>query len=424
MRRRKVLAGLLAAALALGGSCSSPERTSAPPVGGPEDPGAPTTLPPRADAALRGRVVDVEGRPRAGVPITVVRTDTGIRLDDALAGLFTLGLACVADAVTCGGEDVVDHATTDADGRYELTLPGAYLAGYETDEDWIASVGLPAAPGQAAGPVSTYELEVSAAVQDAPDLVLWDVVPEVRDARGQLTIAVPPLPPRDGQIVDVQLLQDGRPLWEGSTVDRRVLEDASVVVTATGRVDVPVQHPEGRTVFQQVVRAASVGYRGDVVPPSRGAPCTVAGATVLGCPFTDGALLDDVELSPAGAVSVDLGPTRDVGEVVVRGSRTTDLEVDVSSDGEAWTSLAVGPLGGAPGVVARSSERNVARYVRVASPSGIALSEISVWPVVRLPDRGGDGSSGTDQTLPVAVAVTLLALVTAGLVLRGRLIRR
>jgi hypothetical protein len=415
LHRRVTRGILLGAALVVAVGCSTPERTSAPPAGSEDDgDGAATTLPPRADATLRGRVVGNDGAPRAGVPISVVRTDTGSRIDDVLAGAFTLGLSCLADPVSCGGDQVVDSAVTDADGRYELTLPDAHIAGYETDEDWVASIGLPTVEGQVAGPVSTYELEVGTAVQEAPDLTLLDLTPQVQRDHGQVSVVVPPLPALEGGPVAVQLQRDGEPLWEGrGPFEAIVLEDVPVVVVVSSRRDVTVQHPDGRTIYHQALRSATVAYQGDLVPPSRGVPCQVQGAAVLGCPLTDGALLDDVELAAGGSVTLDLHLTRDIGTVIVRGSRAGDLVVEGSADGQDWTPFEVGPLGGAPGVVARSGEQLVARYVRVRSESGAAISEISTWAVVRIPPDEDDDSS---RTVPIAVAAVLVVLVGAALI--------
>jgi hypothetical protein len=413
--------GMLAAA-AIVVACSTPERTSRPPAqqgGGAGDPEVSTSLPPSEDAALVGRVLGNDGTPLTGIPVTVVRTDTGSRVDDLLAGAFTLGLACLADGARCGGEQVVDSAVTDADGRYDLTLPDAHLPGYETDDDWIVSVALPARPGELAGPVGTYELEVSTAVQEAPALVLWDVTPQVLRTGGQLRVDLPPLSALEGQSLVTQLRQqDDRVLWEQhASFEPLVLEDVPTVVTVLSRVDIEVPHAEGRTIYHQVLRAGTVAYKGDLVPPSRGATCTVTGAAILGCPFTDGALLDEVELRPGGVVTIDLGPTRDIGTVIVRGAQTRGVVVEASADGEEWTPLEIGPLGGAPGIVARSGDQLVARHVRVRSVEALSLSEVSAWPVVRLPDGGGaDGDDDTSRAVPAAVAAALALAVAGGLV--------
>jgi hypothetical protein len=428
LRRSAVAACAVALVSLATAACSTAERVSAPPAttAAPDGAAAPsTTVPAAADASLVGRVLGQDGKPVADLSISVVRTDTGSSIGKALLGAFTLGLSCLAEATSCGGAKVVDSAVTGADGRYELTLPDAYVAGYETDDDWIVSIGRPAAGAEVGGPSSSYELEVSAAVQEAPDLVLWDAAPSITAEHGQLSVAVPDLRIPDGDATALRFVTaDGAPLWEvRGVVDELVLEDAPVTLAASGRADVAVHHSGGRTIYHQRVRSGAVAYRGDLVPPSRGASCAVVGAAVVGCPFTDGDLVTGTSLGEAASVTLDLQLTRDIGQVIVRGPTVAGVVVDGSLDGRTWKPLAVGPLGGAEGVVARSSESLVARYVRVSHAAGSRINEISAWPVVRISTRGGDSGPGPDRTGPIAIAVLLLGAVVVGTAAGRRRIR-
>ena len=277
-------------------ACSTPERTTAEPTV-PTQPGETTiaTAPPdRADATLTGTVLGPDGQPLGGVPVTVLEADTGSIGGSALTAVFTLGLACVADPLSCDGNGrQVDATTTAADGTYSLTLPNAYLAGYETDEDWVVQIGLAPADGQVTGPSSSFEFEVNTAVQESPPLPLWSVAPTVDANGGVLTVGFrPPVGIADRLSTLDLVTGDGTTLWrvEGS-VDPRVIEDVPGRAIATGRADEKVQHGEGRTIYHQVVASPAVPFTGTAVPTSRTRPCSQSVGGLVGCPFTDGDLV-------------------------------------------------------------------------------------------------------------------------------------
>jgi hypothetical protein len=111
-----------------------------------------------SDARLVGRVVTADGAPAPDVAMKIVKTDTG---------------------VFPGPSRTIATMKTRADGSYSGSLPGAYVAGTETDADWIITASRPARRGEAEVASSSFELEVNTAVQEAPDLPLWDSTPTV-----------------------------------------------------------------------------------------------------------------------------------------------------------------------------------------------------------------------------------------------------
>jgi hypothetical protein len=444
--RRRALGGLVAAAL-LVVACSTPE-----PNGGARDPvDRPVPSLPdapdadggeggqRRDATLTGRILGPDGAPLAGAAVTVVESRSSLGLDDALAAVFTLGIACISSALDCSGDDrVVDSGTTDGEGRYSLTLPDAYLPGFETDEDWVLQVGRAPVAGELTGPSSSYELEVNTEVQEAPDLALWDGTPMVTATGGLLEVAVPsrrggpPLENLAPRFVD----DTGDVVWgvEGTTVDPRLLEDRSTRFVSSGFADVAVQHDDGRTIYHEQVATATVPYVGALVPLSRAKPCTRSSVATVGCPFTDGDLAGSTELAASETVTVDLGAPAELGLVVVRGIGShlrDDVVVEVSEDGTTWTELPHQALDGTNGWSAgRPPGRGLAtgRYVRVGAGS-LELAEVSVWPpteaeraaATRPPSvSGGAAEKDDDVPWPLAALAGALALAVAGAGLRVR----
>jgi hypothetical protein len=413
--RRSLAAGLLM--LVVAACTTQPERTTAPPVTGP---GADvsTTLGARADAALTGTVVGPDGKPLGNVPISVIKTNTGFRVGDALVATLTFGLACIADPATCqSGQHQVDSTSTQADGTFRATLPKAYLKGYETNEDWVVQAGMPPAQGQVTGASSSFELEVDTAVQAAPPLPLWTAPPVLGLPDGVLSVTVPPTE-ASGRMAPTAdaVTADGKPVWRFTRdADVRVFEDLPLRVLVTGRDDVTVQHSEGRTIYHEVVASPSVAYRGTQVPPSRGAACTLDQSAALGCPLTDGDLLTGTSHDKGSIATVDLGKDSRIGLLLVRGSDPADaLTMEVSADGTSWHSLRTGPLGGAPGVVATPRDGTSARYLRLSSTSSGELREVSVWPGTLLPVNGTGSEGGfqrsTTKRGPVALLAALLVV--------------
>ncbi len=311
--------------------------------------------------------------------------------------LFTLGLACFADRVVCLGESTEGGAmTTGADGRYHGTLPDSYVAGTETDTDWVVTAGLPATGDQAVGPRSTFEFEVNILVQAAPPLPVWEATPSVSVDGWQATASVDSdLPP--GTTRPVMTVGGIATQGTEGSVDLRLLESdeanaETLLAYATAYADVRVPHANGRTIYHQAVSTGAVALPAlDLVPPSRGAPCTlvaVAGAPPPeagdGCTVTDGNRSNYV---PAGVASltVALPSAVDVSAVFLAGARDGST-VEISGDGTSWSSLANenrqadgGPSSSGV-LVASPDSPTSARFVRVSRAEGLdGLNEVSVW---------------------------------------------
>lgn len=422
MRRgRRCVVGIVGAALLA--ACSSP-------AGGQEDRSE------RVDATVTGVVVGADGAPMAGVEVVVTETDTGIGTGPVI-GLFTLGVGCLAGL--CGsGSSTVDRTTTAADGSYEATLPRAYRAGTETDEDWVVSVSLPATGDQRSGPASAFEFEANIQLQEAPPLPLWTRDPQVSVDGWAVSIDVGAVPPGlEGAVVNLEtprlkLRQEGT----AATFDARLLEFDGVgsshglAANGTAFADRRVPHANGRTIYHQRTTTAIVPIDLHLVPSSRGAPCTARSTTGLdllpggpeaGCPLTDGNLLSNVSGAVAagtaapegtggttattarptvGEATIDLLDPIEASLVVLRGVEPGPV-VDLSLDGATWTTVrtvaATAIADGPRTSVAAPPASATARYVRVRHPAGVDPGEVSVWtprPVETPPPPAG----GADPT--------------------------
>lgn len=387
-------AAVAAAALLMVSCTEGVDRT-----GGPDDSAPPPTDAEGGyayeDAEVRGVVTGVDGRSAGDVDVTVVAGVTSSDQANAfLALMFTGGLACFAGACEAT-DDVVANVRTGADGAYSAPLPDAYLAGFETDTDWYVTAARPAADGQLLGPTSSLEFETNTPVQQAPPLALWDTSPAMVDGP-LLTVDVAPPPDvadASRATTAVQFVDEsGQMVWTmtGDTVDARLLEDRPLRLLGLHRADVRVAHEHGRTIYHQRLVTAAVPYTGSRVPPSRGAACTAGPEPVVGCPVTDGVLVSPTASAVQGA-TVDLAEDSPVGLVVVRGG--SGCTVEISSDGEAWTSLPTAPLDGAEGVAATPGDPSSARHVRAGGESCSSIEELSVWPPTA-PEPGGPTESG------------------------------
>lgn len=419
--------------------------------------GAPA-LPPPVDAQVVGVVVDADGSPVGGAPMVVQATDTGSEFGELLFFPFFVAFTMGFGLVTCiTGDDIcpftddeagiVERIGTDGGGAYVGNLPGAYVAGTETDTDWVVAAELPAVEGQQAGPTSSFEFEVNIAVQEAPPLPLWTEAPQVSVDGWSVSVSAPGAPDGlDG--TDVQLVSPiARLETSGSSgrFDARLLEAAAgategLYVMATGSRDVRVPHANGRTIYHQRIRSAAVSVPLTPVAPSRGSGCSAvrrdgqaAVATgAAGCVLTDGDFATPLVPPPAPdhsfppgvpdlpdpsdpsaqptpttldpaqvtAATVELAQPIDLGLVVLHG--VADMgTVEASADGITWEQLALTPAPGIAGLAAVTAvprEQVAARYVRATGSGAGGLLELSVWE--RTSDEAGSGSgsvAGSDS---------------------------
>lgn len=371
-----------------------------------------------ADALVVGRVVDADGAPVAA-SVQVVAADTGI------------DIPLVAPA---GPSRVVQQGSTDAGGGYRAALPGAYVAGTETDTDWIVTASLPASGNQLQGPVSSFEFEVNTATQEAPALPLWTVTPRVSQDGWMLRANIPGTPP--GQTGEPVVVANGlAESGTAATIDLRVFEDVDplteVEVAGYASADLRVPHREGRTIYHQRVRSPIVAVPIDAPlrAASRGAGCEVVLTDGTRhrpavCPATDGNPRDRVTSGARGqprssgssttttepptvaSVTVFLPETETVATVFAHGCNR-ECRVEVSGDGAQWTTpraaeVVASPAGpffrrGASGgdagpplarqqAVKASFDPGPIGFVRVTRDGGrLDLTEISAWPAEAAP---------------------------------------
>jgi hypothetical protein len=369
--------------------------------------------PPAVDATVVGIVVDGSGRPIADLPVVVTVGDTGLAAAFGPAfGLFTLGLGCLTGICT-SKSDTVDRTTTAADGSYSATLPRAYVAGRETDDDWFVRASLPASGDQRSGASSAFEFETNIKVQEAPPLPVWGAAPTVSVDGWGVTVDVGPAPAGLGG-VKVAMGSPSETLTASgtkATFDARLLESESstgteLAVNGSGSADVRVNHANGRTIYHQRTTTAVLPVELVTVPVSRGATCSAkaaderevlpASTAAHPCPLTDGNFLTRVSgnlPAPAGGdttttslpptiteATLDLLAPVDASLIVLRGMAPGPV-VDLSVDGASWSTVrtAAPPNVGASMSVAVPPAGTQARYVRVRSPQGADPGEVSVW---------------------------------------------
>jgi hypothetical protein len=410
-----VLAALGAGALP---ACetTTPERTGANATATP----SPQTRP-REDVTLTGRILGPDGRPLANHAVTVdaVRPSN---FGDALFATFgTLGLACFADAFfdpstnVCLPEDGSVsryRGRTNRDGRYSIVLPSAHYVGEESNTDFFLRVTLPPRPGQRSGAAAEYELEVIDAIQDAPDLRLWDPGLTITPSGGRARADWTPFPTSNAEVgvvashpVDATF---GRP---GAVFDLYLVEDLEITLRLTANVDVR----KSRTTYHQRHLAPIVPFKGSFVPLSRGKPCTPAP-----CGLTDGDLATNAA-TPTAPV-VDLGTAVPVWLVVAHGC--AGCAVSVSTDNVAFHPLGTADRNGR----VRAPLPEPARFVRVdGAPQ--QLNEVSAWQGERIRGVAAAGAitDGAADLRPpprtlvaVIAAAALLVAALLGLVARGR----
>jgi hypothetical protein len=401
-------------------------------------------------AVLSGAVVSGDD-PVADAPMVVQRVDTEGDSLGSFVARFVAGYLCTVDSACTGAKSIVERPATDAEGDYEIALPEAYLAGYETDTDWFVTVSRPAAEGALTGPASTFELEVNTPRPVAPDLALWDVLPAVEDEDGVVSVEVGAPPEAEGRPSVRFVTERGSTVWSfpddtDGSVDSRLLEDVPLRVLGVVDADPRVEHEDGNTIYHQYLATPMVAYGPGAAPPSRRAACEIESRPGEACPLTDGDLTEQVSFEEGSGTTVDLGAPTELGLVVVRGGaqpsdedrgrrrdddRPLNLQVEASVDGTTWDLLPAERLEGAAGISASGSAPVQARYLRVTTPGGGGVSEISAWPPLPLREGGsswvgvlptpGDGDDGDRSVGAVALALVLIAgVVVAGAWVRKR----
>lgn len=197
--------------------------------------------------------------------------------------------------------------------------------------------------------------------------------------RGLLrTAIIPPPGGSDRFLTEFVAKDDGstRIASFDATADARLFEDRPIVVSSSSVGG---------------AQSEVTSFRGKVVPPSRGLPCTPEPAAnpVTPCPVTDGSytsydgprLRDEPLKLRSPIFTIDLGAPVEVGLVVAAGC-SRDCVVPSSADAATWLIL---ETEAEPPVSAYAPPAPVvARFVRV---EGDVPAEVSVWP----PATGGKG---------------------------------
>jgi hypothetical protein len=389
-----------------------------------------------AAVVVSGRVLQADGSPAGGVPVTLEREPT---LGEVVTGLvvipLTLFTACLAEppAALCRGRSV-DRATTTADGRYSFDLTGRDT---QTAFGNARSFTLSTGTGEQSGAVVSASFRIQTEALVLPDLQLWQ--PAVTVAAGRIGWS----PPADGDYQVVVEDTAGQPVWSFDSARAEVTFDPRLLEDTTGSLAVAARTSTTAAGTTVTIRRQSgrVAYRSAAGPPmSRGRPCTLAGtaAAVTPCPLTDGNFVNRIPPAPAtsttapvgptvpvarDAVTVDLGRPAEVSLIVVRGC---SCDVERSTDGQAWTAL-----GRASGLTALVPSRTgAARYIRL---TGLLtdLHEVSVWegtagqapppppgspaaPAPAAPVAAAPTSPEPSRSVPALVALLLLVLAAVG----------
>jgi len=363
------------------------------------------------DAEVVGLVVAADGTPLPDVEVVVESTDTG-------TGCF----------LCFNSDETVAETKTGGDGSYSATLPDTYVAGHETDTDWVVHAILPTRPGQLDEAHSTMEFEVNIKVQEAPPLPVWATDPIVTVDGWVVSIDASSAMPAALAEAVVELEGDdfrGGFARDGTiaTFDVRLLEapaglDSTLRIGARATADVRVPHANGRTIYHQRTRSATRAIELWAVPPSRGVGCTAALADesavdvngAAGCLLTDGDLNTTLRSyrRQQAEITVDDGDEPDdpsestttIAEpplvtqaalqlpapidlaLVVLTNTAPGAVVEASPDAVTWTPLtpvAAETGQGQPAVLATPPTEMAARYLRVSDPRGVDASEVSAW---------------------------------------------
>ena len=359
-------------------------------------------LDPNAQVVLAGTAQDDSGQALTGQRVALVKEpDVGEVLSGILYGPVTI-LACLGQAP----QPICQQAQidqTDDSGDFRFAMLGQDTQGsIGNASTFTVATTLPAIDGQATGPSTYQRFQIQSEQMLLPPMQLWTAALEFENTSESFQVTV-----ADSQSQDITLRFEagapwGAPIWEeanyvGSRLDARIFEDAEMNVavlrsTEDRRAGVTIE-TVARSAAYQVVGTAGA-------PPSRGASCSIrdregAMQELSPCPLSDGdlanayTLLDDAcedsedmpcsdSLANQEAI-LDLGVLASAQFLVLR-LGYYDTRVEVSEDGESWSSVGVPSRGDTKLNLPRESRL---RYVRLTSTSSVAslvgLSEISIW---------------------------------------------
>lgn len=337
---------------------------------------------PAGGVAIRGRVLDANGRPVPDATVVMAQeVSTAEAFATALSAFSTLGLACVTGIC----EVPYGQGRTDSRGQYVLFL---------TPE--ASPYTLTAGTGRS--PMFTASVSYRGKPLRLPDAVLWSPAPGLETSGTTARIRFAAAPPHLGTVEGYsariavgtfETMYESSDAHSGDSLDARLLEDATATLTVKARV---------HGAFGLVTYAGERQVRGHSRPLSRGRSCLEygKGSQVVRhstCALTDGDLfrswrprIADFSCGTSGpcprSVSVDLGGVRQIRYVVARECGPFFDTITASTDGRTWRTLLERdpsqPSGGACAVEVSGT----ARYVRVDGPAGgffTRRSEVSVF---------------------------------------------
>ena len=323
---------------------------------------------------VRGRIVDVDGRPVPNARIRLERHEGILEgLGRALTAVFSLGFACI-------GTDVCTvpygQGVTNASGEYTVFL--------KTDvDDYDLRI-------EAGAALVESRIDFAGKPLKLPQVVVWSPTPrlEVSGGRARVVFAAPPA--RVGSVerynavvtersggTELVVIRDVR---SRETFDARRIEDAPVRLRLSGLVHTAL----GKTWY-----TGHDDAQGALRPPSRGKGCVeygpsgrVARNTAACRRVTDGRFDKQwepayVECKPKTScdrwVGVDLGGVRSVRYVSVFGCDSFG-EIQASVDGKRWKTIVDDTDEGCAHEVSAR-----ARYVRAGGSFAEQVTEVSVW---------------------------------------------
>jgi hypothetical protein len=311
-----------------------------------------------AQVNVSGRLLLPSGAPANGGTVGLLEEPDGLSaLVELTATLSTVGLLCLTKAVTiCQG---ARKTTTGADGHFAFTMSG---------KDSKNVLGNPArfqiSAQLPSGAQVQTRFELTTSTIAVPTTTFWEPAElSAVPAADFVTYSFSPFPASSGY--RLSLTRSDETIWSqqgpaSGRIDARVLADAEADFHAVATVE----KPGVGVVFTTDYHTPRISLRGKASPPpSRDAPCSVAGASapqpLVPCTLTDGqyAATFASQSCPAAAtatpptpapspkrcqantfVQVDLGAVRPISAVFLYGlGMSAQAVVEVSADGVKWT---------------------------------------------------------------------------------------
>ena len=406
-----------------------------------------------AAASLTGTMYAQDGRPAAGVQVTLSRsTSVGDAIFGLLATVFSFGLACITSSVQlCQNNSA--SLTTRSDGRYSFNFRTTTSFGNPADFSLTATA--PPAPGELRSPSVSAAFKLTSDNGALPDLHLYRPTLAYAGDRLRGHLNFDPLPAAGGAPSEYQftfadaggtVIRQVSPASPGQELDARLLEDVTGTISVTTSAVVGgarLNYQSQAVAFAgsagaPMSRSRSCGLLTGAAAPTAESPCgltngdlarpaflasEVPQGTCAGAPATPRPGLPSPSPSPCvrALPYLDLGGNRYLGLVLVHGWSTAALEG--STDGRAWRRLGVTSQGQR---LLPAGTR--ARYLRADSSEPVsALRELSAWEGEPPPpsagvfgSNGGAAASVARVGLPAGLLLLLVLLGIGAAYVLGR----